>query len=552
MGVMRRLGRQILWGITFLGTVVWTLYLVWFREPTLDWGLVLACLLLAAALGWWPMISLGTAAVLACAVKFLPGLMADRWELIVEIFGFWALGAGWAMVAQHFLVHNESMSLEETKHFSVATPPIAPRAVGRVLERSERLPPPLPSGQDAASQDEFAQATFSQPPAPIQFLDPIVAHNLPPAPVQEMPRPTLPVRVQEPVKATPPPAEVPSFPQAAPLRTQEIDLKDFRSLLAAQKNSSAPQGEMPSGLMARKPTSTAGESGSTISSGGDGAPSETDPNSPNAILLEWYNQFSSIPWTEEALRRRYPGGSWVEPAAQHVREMLSIHTNGLVPTAPSDAFDLEDLGLFFRCERLFFMRRQGVSDLHGLSPIPPPVDWLGAYQELRKSARGGEGRVLNLPADALGKDAARVIVGRPDALVELGGHSEVVALFRPTVTQEPMGWTGAVGAAQLAVSASMGVPLSGGLVVGHLPAPGDRRASVRLTLVEDQATEFRKLDGALDRMRRILEGQVAPRAQSRASVCDACGRRHACPNHVGQRVRNNLSDSPSMFSRFQP
>jgi len=547
MSVMRRLGRQILWGVTFLGTVVWMLYLAWFREPTLDWGVVLACLLLASALGWWPLISLGTASVLAGAVAFLPGL-SDRWELVAEIFGFWALGVGWGLAARHFLVHHESLSMEETRHLVVAASPAAPRSVGRVLERSERLPSALP--EISPILNTSGSEPFAPPPAPsIQFLEPMVMANLPMAPSQDPPVPRSAAPVREAKSSLPP--DIPSFPQAAPLRTQEIDLKEFRNQLAAQRNSSVAPVEMPSGLMARKPTSAAGESGSAISSGGEVGVPETDPNSPNAQLLEWYNQFSSIPWTEEALRRRYPGGSWVEPATGHVREMLAIHARGAVATAPADAFDLEDLELFFRCERLFFMRRQGIPDLHGLSPVPPPLDWLGSYQELRKQARGGEGKVLDLPADALGKDISRVIVGRPDALVDVGGHSEVVALFRPSVAQEPMGWTGAVAAAQLAVSAGMGVPLSGGLVVGHLPAPGDRRGTARLALVEDQATEFRKLDGALDRMRRILEGQVSPRAQSRSSVCDACGRRHACPNHVGQRARLNLTDSPSPFSRFQ-
>lgn len=545
MSVMRRLGRLVLWGVTFLGTVVWMLYLAWFREPNLDWGVVLACLLLAAALGWWPLISLGTAAILAGAVAFLPGL-SDRWDLVAEIFGFWALGAGWGLAARHFLVHHESLSMEETRHLAVPASPATPRPVGRVLERTERLPTALPETAQILNRPE----AFAPPPAPsIQFLEPMVVADVPMVPSQDAPFPKSAVPVPE--AKSPLPPDIPSFPQAAPLRTQEIDLKEFRNQLAAQRNVSAIPVEMPSGLMARKPTSATGESGSAISSGGEGLVPETDPNSPNAQLLEWYNQFSSIPWTEEALRRRYPGGSWVEPATGHVREMLAIHGRGTVATTPADAFDLEDLELFFRCERLFFMRRQGIPDLHGLSPVPPPLDWLGSYQELRKQARGGEGKVLDLPADAQGRDAARVIVGRPNALIDVGGHSEVVALFRPSVAQEPMGWTGAVAAAQLAVSAGMGVPLSGGLVVGHLPAPGDLRGSVRLTLLEDQATEFRKLDGALDRMRRILEGQVSPRAQSRSSVCDACGRRHACPNHVGQRARLNLSDFPSLFSRFQ-
>jgi hypothetical protein len=333
--------------------------------------------------------------------------------------------------------------------------------------------------------------------------------------------------------------------------TQEINLGDFRQWMASQKTPpAAPQGDLPSGLTARR-SSTEG----SFSSNSGSAPDanllpETDPSSPNALLLEWYNQFSARPWSEEALRRRYPGGRWEEPASRHVREALALRDASSLNSVPKEAFDLEDVVSIFRCERLFELRRQGRPDLHPLSPTPPLCDWLSAYQKLRTSARGAAGRLIEIPAQVQGFDPARALIGRPSALLDVAGQSEVVALIAPILPQEPMTWMPAVAAAHLAVASSLGIPLSGGLVAIALPVWDEQQP--RLAVVEDLTPEFRRLDGALDRMRRILSGEVSPRAQSRVGVCNACGRRHACPNYLGQRPRLNLSNPPPLFSRFQP
>jgi len=549
MGFLRRLGQRILVGVTIFATAAWVFFLAWLRNPIVDWSLILAALLISSALGWWPFISLGIAAVLGLVIGIFPGL-SERSVLLGDLFIFWAIGIGWGQIARFFLRHHESFSLEETHAFSVPQTPAVPRSVGRTVVPAETSPlrPPALSFPAAAP-------TFADRPTPPEANTAPVLQYFSPAPAP----PTTSHAAPEPLsmsseEAVPPASQSPSLPSlsaAPPLMTQEINLGDFRQWAASQQaSSSTPQDKLPSGLMARRSSSEEGFSSASGSSPDANSLPETDPSSPNALLLEWYNQFSSRPWSEDALRRRYPGGRWEEPAARHVREALALRGTSTLDTVPKEAFDLEDVVNIFRCERLFELRRQGHPDLHPLSPTAPLCDWLSAYQKSRSAARGGSGHLVEIPAQLQGQDPARVLVGRPSALLDVAGQSEVVALITPLLPQEPMTWAPAVAAAHLAVAASLGFPLSGGLVVIALPVWDEQQP--RLTVVEDLTPEFRRLDGALARMRQILSGEQSPRAQSRVSVCNACGRRHACPNYLGQRPRLNLSDPPPLFSRFQP
>ncbi|MEN9354014.1 MAG: hypothetical protein RL318_1339 [Fibrobacterota bacterium] len=559
---LSRLGQHILQGITLAGSLVWLVYLGWIRDPMLDWGIILAGFVLSAALGWWPLISLGVAVLLELVVYFYPGLPAPR-QIMEEIAVFWALGLGIGVVARSFFQHHESLLLDETHPLKVVTPA---REAGRRVVPSPQAAPQekVPAPQTALEETLFSAPNFrpnpspSSPPAPIFAPpQPTAPRSLPETPASLQPRSSLPAE-QAPLPGQP----SISLTAGTPLRTQEIDIGDFRAWVASQQAASpgsslADSGDIPSGLLARRSSSN---SSSVPLDSALGAPApateaaapETDLASPHALLLEWYNQFSAWPWPEGALQRRYPGGRWMESAAHDVRDALDLHRAGATHQPPSPHFDLEDVQFFLRCEQLFLLRRQQLPDLHTLTPQLPVLDWLPIYQEARRPARGGEARIQGLSPDAMGHDASRALAGRPDALLEVGGHAEVVTVFRPSSVQEPLTSAGALGAAQLAVAASLGIPLSGGLALVLLPALGDRRNQPRVNVVEDLATEFRRLDGALDRMRRILEGNFAPKPQVRSGVCDACGRRHGCPSYVGQRPRLNLTEPPAFLSRFQP
>jgi hypothetical protein len=555
--LLNRIGQHLLQGVTLAGSIIWLIYLGWVRDPILDWGVILAGFVLAGALGWWPLISLGVAAVLEGLVWLFPGLV-DRRQAMEEIAVFWALGLGMGTIARTFLSHHESLLLDETRPIKAVAPT---REAGRMIHAQ-------------AIQDGTAVPAQVLEPVPVSavpvFLESPLAQLMPvpmaapPQPVVAAPRePAYPVPAPSVPAEPPPPKPSISLTAAAPLKTQELDIGDFRAWMAAQQAAgNAPSGSeasgLPSGLMARHPSSapssqTADSHSSVAGSAVDAAPiQETDPRSPNALLLEWYNQFTGWPLGEDFLQRRYPGGAWLEQASADVRAMLDLWRSGADSLPPSQHFDFEDVQSFFRCELLFLLRRQGVADLHALSPLPPVLDWLPDYQAARRSARGHEAVVRSLAPEASGFDPSRGIAGRPDALLEVADQSEVVTVLRPISIHESSSGLGALGAFQLAVSASLGVPLSGGLVLVLLPALGDRRAQPRILVVDDQITEFRRLDGALERMRRILEGSIAPKPQVRSGVCDTCGRRHSCASYAGLRPRLNLSEPPALFARLLP
>lgn len=553
--LLRRAGQTLLLGVTLGGSGVWLVYLLWIREPMLDWQIVLAGFLLSAALGWWPIISLGVLVALELLVQFFPGL-SDRRQILEEIAVFWALGLGFGAIARQFFQHHESLLLDET-HPLKAMPPT--REAGRLIVASAPASP-------APSQD--TPATFRTPeplapPAEPAKTAPSPA-PLPSVPGIPPPRPvpaaeTLPFSQSSPI---PPPSISIPLTAATPLRTQELDLGDFRAWAAAQQAaqsaaSSSDSSELPTGLGGRRSsTGTSSPGVDAPSSGGTHTPpppsGETDPTSPNAQLLLWYNQFSAIPWDEASLQRRYPGGRWLEQAAEDIRSCLDLKRSPQPANLPASHFDLEDVQLFQRCELRFLLRRKGLPDLHALTPQPAPLDWIPAYQEARMAARGGLATIRELAPDAIGSDPSRTLAGRPDALLEVSGQSEVVTLLRPTSLQEPTSGYGALGAAQLAVAANLGIPLTGGITLVQLPTLGDRRTHPRISFLEDVTTEFRRLDGFLERMRRILAGELAPKPQTRPAVCDACGHRHACPSCAGLRARQNLAEPPVLFARFQP
>jgi len=555
---LQRLGHPILQGVTLAGSLVWLVYLGWIRDPMLEWSLILAGFLLSAALGWWPLISLGVMASIEILVWIFPDL-SDRRQIMEEIAVFWALGLGIGVIARSFFQHHESLLLDETHPIRVVTPT---REAGRTVVAPEGAPKPTPRTPPPSA----SQATLEDVLVTTPIFHPSTTAPAP-APMDVPPQPTAPPVRQAPqsLPFSSPQAQpqVPTQPSisltaAAPLRTQELDIGDFRAWVAAQQAAAAapPPADIPSGLMARNSTPNSSladpHSSASVPSGDSSFAKESDPASPYALLLEWYNQFSAWPWQEGALPRRYPGKSWQEAAAQDIRDTLDIWRAGAVARPANPHFDLDDVQNFLRCEQLFVLHRQAAPDLHTLTPQLPVLDWMPAYQEARRAARGGDARVHGLAPDAVGLDTARSLTGRPDALLTVAGQAEVVAVLRPTSIQEPLTACGALAAAQMAVAASLGVPLSGGLVLILLPTFGDRRNQPRVVVVEDLATEFRRLDGALDRMLRILAGTLAPKPQTKPGVCDACGRRHFCPAYAGQRPRLNLSEPPALFARFQP
>lgn len=555
---LRRAGQSLLISVTLGGSALWLVYLLWIREPMLDWQLVVAGFLLSAALGWWPIISVAVVIVLELTVLFFPGL-TDRSQILEEIAVFWALGLGIGLIARQFFLHHESLLLDETHPLKVVVPT---REAGRSVvsqPAAESFPPSAPlAPQFLPSPEPIAPPVPSTQPAPIVPSPMLQPPSAPPAPRTSPAVETIPF--SQPAPAQPQKSSI-SLTAATPLRTQELDLGDFRAWAAAQQAatptaSANDASELPTGLSGKRSSSGA----SSLNTEAPQAPGpttepavgETDPASAHAQLLLWYNQFSSVPWSESALQKRYPGGRWMEQAAEDVRSCLELARAPRVSNLPTTHFDLEDVQLFQRCELRFLLRRQAAPELHGLTPQLPPVDWLPAYQEARRSARGGTATVHDIPPEALGSDPSRTLAGRPDALLDVSGQCEVVTLVRPTTLQEPMSGIGALGAAQLAVAASLGIPLSGGISLVILPTHGDRRTTPRVTAVEDITTEFRRLDGFLERMRRILAGELAPKPQSRPAVCDACGHRHACPGYAGQRPRQDLSEPPTLFARFQP
>lgn len=205
MGFLRRLGQRILVGVTIFATAAWIFYLAWLRNPIVDWSLILAALLISSALGWWPFISLGIAAVLGLVIGIFPGL-SERSILLLDLSIFWVIGMGWGQIARFFLRHHESFSLEETHAFSVPQTPTAPRSVGRTVVPAETSPLRPPALSFPAAAPAFAD----RPTPPDASTAPVLQYFSPaPAPPTTSHAALEPLSMSSEEAITPPPASPP-------------------------------------------------------------------------------------------------------------------------------------------------------------------------------------------------------------------------------------------------------------------------------------------------------------------------------------------------------
>jgi hypothetical protein len=195
------------------------------------------------------------------------------------------------------------------------------------------------------------------------------------------------------------------------------------------------------------------------------------------------------------------------------------------------------------------LRHQGFPDLHTLSKGDGADHWLGVYHEVRGRMRGGEAVVRRIDEGTISVVEDLGLVGRPDRLAEIRGESDVVALVVPFSVSEGLSWTGVYAVAQYRLAQAMGVAVSGSPVVVNLPLPvWDERRQSRLVVVDDVGSENRRLEGALERFRRVLSGQVPPRPQTEESLCSGCGWRHFCPSYQGRRPLLDLASPPPQIA----
>lgn len=281
---------------------------------------------------------------------------------------------------------------------------------------------------------------------------------------------------------------------------------------------------------------------------------ETLPGSPHEHVLEWYNQFSWSPWTVEELEKRYyrPGVQvgWTSMALADLAKVWKVWKAGPVPppVGPGQV-SLGALEGFLRCEILGTLRHQGHPDLHLLSQSPEGDSWVPVYHEVRGRFRGGDAVIHRTDKLPMAADAKELVVGLPDRFAEVRGESDVIALVTPFSVGESLSWTSVYALAQQRVAETMGRNLSGVPVVINLPLPvWDERRVPRVVVVEDMASEQRRLDAALERFNKVLSGLVPPKPQAQVSVCNGCGWRHACPQYSGGRPRLDLSKPPQQIA----
>lgn len=349
--------------------------------------------------------------------------------------------------------------------------------------------------------------------------------------------------------------EEPSVVPVADFPTMELPVN---SLLRPQ----SPRGSESSSSVAG-PASSVGSASGAGDSGGDGEGMrrsslfkrpETTPGASWEHLLEWYNQFSYAPWTAPELERVYhrPGiqVGWETMALRDVAAVWKIWRQGCIPLSLApDRIALKAFEGFLRCEVLGVLRQQGFPDLHVLSRADGTDGWLAVYSEIRGRMRGGEATIHRVDSGPDLEDAGTGLVGRPDRLAEIRGESDVIALVTPFSVNEGLSWTTVYALAQYRLAHAMGQLLSGTPVVVNLPLPiWDERKQSRLATVDDLVSEQRRLDVALERFRRVLTGQAAPRAQTHASTCSGCGWRHFCPSYQGARPRLDLASPPPQIS----
>ena len=391
-----------------------------------------------------------------------------------------------------------------------------------------------------------------------------------------------PLVMQDPTPDAAPRISTP-IPMAAPLFTQEVDLADFRAFVASQQadpgpSSSTPDDPLPVNRVSGRnsevrtplaPPPPPGLDPSTVASDPSSvapdpnlrrssavARPETDLGAPHEAVLEWYNQFSWSPWKAEELEKRYYRHgqkiSWDALALQDLVRAWKVWRAGPIsPTTPPGFTTLWVLEGFLRCETLGLLRQQGHPDLHLLSREERSEAWMAVYRETRGRLRGGSPVLRPMRDDLVAEDPERRILGKPDALVEVGGECDVIAFVTPLSPGEAMTWSSVYACAQFKLAERLGVVVTHNPIVMRLPMPHwDERRQPRLHEVEDRATEFRKLDAALERFQKILTTGSPPRAQSHASVCNGCGARHACPSYSGNRPRVDLGNPPALLRKF--
>jgi hypothetical protein len=450
------------------------------------------------------------------------------------------------------------------------TPQARPEAV-------VELPPPPAAGHET-TMDAFVMPGLTSDTKPA--TSEIPARPSPP-PQRPTPPVTSPIVLDSPTE--PPPRVSAPVPMAAPLFTQEVDLADFRAFVASQQadpgpSSSASDDPLPVNRVSGRnseartplapppppgldPSTVAGDPSSAAPdpnlrrSSAMSRP-ETDPGAPHESVLEWYNQFSWSPWKAEELEKRYYRHgqkiSWDALALQDLVRAWKVWRNGPVaPSTPAGYTTLWVLEGFLRCETLGLLRQQGHPDLHLLSREERSEAWMAVYRETRGRLRGGSPVLRPIREDLVAEDPERRIMGKPDALVEVGGESDVIAFVTPLSPGEAMTWSSVYACAQFKLAERLGVVVTHNPIVMRLPMPHwDERRQPRLHEVEDRTTEFRKLDAALERLQKILTTGSPPRSQSHSSVCNGCGARHACPSYSGNRPRLDLGNPPALLRKF--
>lgn len=619
---LQKLVYYVLLFVTFVGTAGWSLYWVLFRVPLADWRYLAVGLLLAAVLGWWPLISVAAFALLAAAVGFAPSDpdSLSKIQVVEDIAVFWALGLGWGVLAKHWLAappvrrlkeaptrrpavgkagggapvlrpaqddafrttrlmsgafdeptRKEAIPLEKApssddedlgpREFPVFQEP--PKAVGP-LPRPVLPPPPSYFGGESVytpSLPGLGSQDVSHVP-----LDPDTPEPPPPPPgLGARPfvfgaSPTPPSRHAPPLDSRPPRPPTLDEPSVVPVEEFPTMELPVNTLLRAASNSSQSSS---SSLQA--PPSAQGSSAGSSSDGSDSdahggrrSPSfvrpETVPGTPYEHLLAWFNQFSWAPWTAEELQRRYylPGAhvAWESLALADLAKVWKLWKAGPVParTAPGQVA-LEALEGFLRCEVLGVLRQKGFPDLNLLSTSTAGDTWTTVYHEVRGRMRGGNAVIHRVDQGEPAADVNGVLVGRPDRLAEVRKESDVVALVTPFAVGEPLNWTNVYAVAQLRVAENMGWVLSGVPVVINLPLPiWDERRLSRVIVVDDVATERRRLDIALERFNKILSNLIPAKPQTQSAVCNGCGGRHHCPHYAGTRPRLDLANPPPQIA----
>lgn len=611
---------------TFLGSATWSVFWLMFRVPVADWRYLAVGMLLAAVLGWWPVVSVVVAMVLALAV----GVFArdfdsnSKIQVIQEIAIFWALGLGWGALAKRWLSTPPTRRVKPTTnvprastgHPAGATSGLrsaesnafrSTRLMSGSFEETIRTPlqPALvakPPEEDDLGPREFP--VFKEPP---KQTGPMPRPVLPPPPSyfggESVYTPSLPGTSDEESAhftldaGTPPPPEPPPglgvkfsslhlhqggpHPLAPPSSKLENNpprppALDDPSVMPAEE---LPTMELPVNTLLRANSNSSSQSnssmhvsipsqGSSAGSSSDNSDSdpqsvrrslivqrpETAPGEPYEHLLEWFNQFSWSPWTADELQRRYflPGThvGWENLALADLAKAWKVWSAGLVamPTSVGQV-SLGALEGFLRCEVLGVLRQKGFSDLHLLSTSTTGDAWVSVYHEVRGRLRGGEAIIHRVDQGELATDAKGILVGRPDRLAEIRRESDVVTLVTPYSVGESLNWTPVYAVAQQRVAESMGWALSGVPVVINLPLPiWDERRISRVVVVDDVATEQRRLDVALERFNKILSGLLPAKPQAQSSVCNGCGWRHHCPSYGGTRSRLDLADPPAQIA----